>query len=116
MTGLKLEAEAFRTRLGEQAAHAAQTAALRLLCGIDLDEALSACPAGIAKALRRIERLIERERLKGASRHWSYDLNRHIALKQALDRLRQHHGLEVPRAATGIQIKRKRRPKAPLLG
>ena len=114
MTELKLEAEAFRTRLGEQAAHAAQTAALRLLCGIDLDEALSACPAGIAKALRRIERLIERE--KGASRHWSYDLNRHIALKQALDRLRQHHGLEVPCAATGIQIKRKRRPKAPLLG
>jgi len=33
-------------------------------------------------------RLIERERQKGVIGHWSYDLNRHIALKQALDRLK----------------------------
>ncbi len=33
----------------------------------------------------RLERLLERERLKGLNRHWSYDLNRHIALKQLRD-------------------------------
>lgn len=115
MSALKMQAEAFRTRLSEEAGHAAQTAALRLLCGIDFDEALSsACPCGIAKTLSRLERLIERERLKGASRHWSYDLNRHIALKQALDRLRRHHGFEVSRAEADSPIKRKRRSKAPL--
>ena len=39
------------------------------------------------RTIKRIERLLERERLRGGRRHWSYDLNRHIALKQALDRL-----------------------------
>ena len=42
------------------------------------------------RTIKRIERLLERERLRGGRRHWSYDLNRHIALKQALDRLRNH--------------------------
>ncbi len=37
------------------------------------------------KLLRRIDRLVERERLRGFNRHWSYDLNRHIALKQLRD-------------------------------
>ena len=37
---------------------------------------------------RRLKRLIERERLKGVKGHWSYDLNRHIGLKQALDTLK----------------------------
>ena len=31
---------------------------------------------------------LRRERTKSASRHWSYDLNRHIALKAARDRVR----------------------------
>lgn len=39
------------------------------------------------KLLLRLDRLIERERLKGASGNWSYDLNRHIALKQLRDGL-----------------------------
>jgi hypothetical protein len=33
--------------------------------------------------------MIERERQRGIRKHWSYDLNRHIALKQALDKLRE---------------------------
>lgn len=31
---------------------------------------------------------LRRERAKSVSGHWSYDLNRHIALKRARDRLR----------------------------
>jgi hypothetical protein len=31
---------------------------------------------------------LRRERAKATTRHWSYDLNRHIALKTARDRLR----------------------------
>ena len=47
---------------------------------------------------------MERERLRGMRRHWSYDLNRHIALKQVLDKLRSLAGVETSRgrmAATG---------------
>ncbi|WP_346432525.1 MULTISPECIES: hypothetical protein [unclassified Roseitalea] len=35
-----------------------------------------------------VERHLARERNKGLARHWSYSLNRHIALKAARDRLR----------------------------
>lgn len=31
---------------------------------------------------------LRRERAKSVGRHWSYDLNRHSALKQARDRIR----------------------------
>ena len=44
-------------------------------------------PAEQARIILSLERAIERERLRGMRRHWSYDLNRHIALKQALDSL-----------------------------
>lgn len=67
---------------------ARQTAAFYLMSGIDLSQALASQGEARARVVARIERLMRRERLKGASRHWSYDLNRHIALKQALDRLR----------------------------
>lgn len=68
---------------------AVQTAALRIVCGIDLAEVLAANAERRRSALRRIDRLVERERLKGLARHWSYDLNRHIAMMQASKRLRQ---------------------------
>ena len=67
---------------------ARQTAALFLACGVDLAEAVNAPAEERSKIITRLERLIERERLRGMHRHWSYDLNRHIALKQALDRIR----------------------------
>lgn len=40
--------------------------------------------------LSTLDRLIARERNKGVARHWSYDLNRHIALKNARTNLRAH--------------------------
>ena len=72
----------------KRAMEAAQLAAVRLLCGFDLQIALAAPGEERRKLAGRIERLLERERLKGMRRHWSYDLDRHIALKQARDRLR----------------------------
>lgn len=88
MNGLGGEIRAFRQRKSEELAEARQTAALFLSTGVDLADALAA-PAGERSRLRlRLERMIERERLRGWRRHWSYDLNRHISMKQALDRLR----------------------------
>lgn len=71
---------------------ARQNAAFFLMSGLDLQEALCTGPEEKRRILLRIERMIERERLKGSRRHWSYDLNRHIALKQAADRLRNDAG------------------------
>ena len=71
---------------------ARQNAALFLICGVDLKEALDSEPEQKRKIILRLDRMIERERLKGSCRHWSYDLNRHIALKQAADRLRNQDG------------------------
>ncbi|PYE88366.1 cytoplasmic protein [Phyllobacterium leguminum] len=85
---LAVEAQAFRTSKERQREDAMQRAALQILCGIDLESVLAARKDEKAAAIRRLERLIERERLKGTGGHWSYDLNRHIALKQAFDRIR----------------------------
>lgn len=67
--------------------HASQRAALQIIANIDMDKIISAPLAEQQSAIKKLRRLIERERLKGNAGHWSYDLNRHIALKQALDRL-----------------------------
>lgn len=87
MNPLQDELRAFLARRKADQVHAAQIAAFFLISGIDLDEALNAPPARQRLIRIRLERLLERERLRGGARHWSYDLNRHIALKQALDRL-----------------------------
>jgi hypothetical protein len=87
MQALRQETKNFRDWKSQEAAHSRQVAALHLACGIDLAAALKAAPADKLKLVSRLERAIERERLKGLRRHWSYDLNRHIALKQGLDRL-----------------------------
>ena len=89
MRGLKKEALAFRQAQERQVAEARQSAAFFLVSGIDLSAALQTSGEERAAILLRLGRLIERERLKGARRHWSYDLNRHIALKQALERLKR---------------------------
>lgn len=89
---LQEEARAFGIRKSTDTAHARQLAAMRLACGLDLSAALQAGSASKPDLIRRIERIIERERLKGMRRHWSYDLNRHIALKQVLDQLRGPDG------------------------
>jgi hypothetical protein len=88
MNGLKTEIAAFLRDKESRTLDARQTAALQIACHIDLGEAQNADMATRARIALKLERLIERERLRGARGHWSYDLNRHIALKQALDRLR----------------------------
>lgn len=64
-----------------------QIAAFRLATGVDLSTVLASKGEERARFIQRLGRIIERERLRGARRHWSYDLNRHIALKQVLDEL-----------------------------
>lgn len=84
---------------------AAQMVALLCACGLDLAALLSGDAGGRATALRQIERQIARERLKGLNGHWSYDLNRHIALKQAAERLRRANGVSPQILAATAQNK-----------
>jgi hypothetical protein len=89
MNAITSEAKLFKAQKLRDIAEARQTAAFFLACGVDLAAALATSGVEREAAIRRLERLIERERLRGLRRHWSYDLNRHIAMKQALDRLRR---------------------------
>jgi len=110
MPGLVEEARLFRAEKSAETTNARQRAALSLCCGIDLGQLEQADPALRTAFAVRIRRAIERERLKGTRRHWSYDLNRHIALKQALDRLcpADPAGRPAPRRV----LRRRRRPPA----
>ena len=117
MSGLQQEIAAFMENKQSWASEARQMAALQIACHFDLAEALSAAPGVRARIALRLERMIERERLRGARKHWSYDLNRHIALKQALDKL---HPVDSGAAQSKTSmdrsnrlVKRKRRPTAP---
>jgi hypothetical protein len=85
MSGLKRDAEKFRAAKMRTAGEAAQRVALQLLCGVDVDRIGDLPGARRLALLRRLDRTLERERLKGLVGHWSYDLNRHIALRQARD-------------------------------
>ena len=85
---LQKEAQAYADDKARRVADARQMVAFRLATGIDLDAAMAADEQARAAIAARLQRLIERERLRGARRHWSYDLNRHIALAQALGVLR----------------------------
>jgi len=77
----------FLARKKENQLTAMQRIALQIIAGIDLDEVLKASQEEKERTKRRLTRLMERERLKGMCGHWSYDLNRHIALKQVFDRI-----------------------------
>jgi hypothetical protein len=109
MSGFREETAAFKARKMAETANAMQLAALQLACGIDLTLALDATLEQRHLVTMRLGRAIERERLKGIRGHWSYDLNRHIALKQALDRIcqadrpreDQDHFLPTPRPKRG---------------
>jgi hypothetical protein len=67
---------------------------LRLVFGTDLEEVEAASPERLDRLERRMVRRLERERLNGARGHWSYDLNRHIAIKLTLDFVRERMGLQ----------------------
>ena len=81
------EAAAFLHRKKQTLEHARQRAALQLVCGLDLDALEALSPAARHDALGRVERALRRMRQAGLRCHWSYDLNRHIALRQAFERL-----------------------------
>ena len=87
MAGLDDETRAFSARKRRETDEARQAAAFFLACGVDIADALAAAPPERDHLRMRLARLVERERLRGLRRHWSYDLNRHIALMQALKRL-----------------------------
>jgi hypothetical protein len=83
------EREAFLAARKAECNMARQRIALQILCGDDLDAITLRGTADKLSYCRRLKRLIERERIKGGTGHWSYDLNRHIGLKQALDTLQK---------------------------
>lgn len=85
---MERDVRAFYETRRREAREARQCAAFFLMSGIDLSAALKTTGHERTMILLRLGRLLERERLKGARGHWSYDLNRHIALKQAYDRLK----------------------------
>ena len=87
MSSIRGEIAEFKDNKRQQAAHARQMAALQIVCGIDLEEALGSAPQERERIIGRLMRKLRRERQRGLARHWTYDLDRHIALKHALDRL-----------------------------
>lgn len=101
------DAKGFAARKQEEVTEARQLAAVSLACGMDLHLVLEAPPEARAALKLKLRHAIERERLKGTGRHWSYDLNRHIALKQILDKLGDPRGEETrPRAGKQRQADR----------
>lgn len=118
MNALRQEITAFLENKQTRASEARQMAALQIACHFDMAEALKAEPADRARIVVRLERMIERERQRGMRKHWSYDLNRHIALKQALDSLRPPAADVIASKCLAERIRRsmqrKRRPQAPL--
>lgn len=85
MNSLPQEIRRFQTRSARSYRHAAAMVSLRLLCGEDLDKAIGGPKDERRRITAKLSRLLERERIRGLRGHWSYDLNRHIALRQALD-------------------------------
>lgn len=77
-SGLQPNATGERSRTGA-------LLSLQILCGENLDAVLAAGPDEKRRVTRKLLHRLERERLRGLRGHWSYDLNRHIGLRQALD-------------------------------
>ncbi|MDQ6436853.1 cytoplasmic protein [Mesorhizobium sp. LHD-90] len=119
MNDLGFEIRTFLAGKKEERAKASQLVAVQIVCGQDLSALLDAGKEARQTALGRIRRLLARERLKGLSGHWSYDLNRHIALKQACDRLqdvdavRGSGDIKAPGTRNGA---RRRRPQSSRIG
>lgn len=84
---LKNARQIFLTGKLQEQANAIQRASLQIIVGIDIDTLKTASLSEQRSTAQKLKRLIERERIKGLKGHWSYDLNRHIALKQTLDQL-----------------------------
>ncbi|MCO6386015.1 cytoplasmic protein [Aliihoeflea sp. 40Bstr573] len=102
---LKSEALAFVAERDMLQRKAAQRVALLCNCGIEIEMLEMKDASARAFLVRRLRRLIERERIRGSNRHWSYDLNRHIALKQALDEI---DGRKAPKTKPAPRRRRQR--------
>ena len=111
MGRLGQQARGFADRQTEEARFSCATAALQLSAGIDLGAMLQASFKDRQEMLPKIQRALMRERVRGKARHWSYDLNRHIALKQALDYLRGETETATPGSAAVAERPRKPLPK-----
>ncbi len=57
------------------------------------------------KIVARLAKALRAERIRGRAGHWTYDLNRHIALRQAYAAERRQLASVSPRAAGGAQNK-----------
>ncbi len=79
------ETAAFRKNRMEEAEKARINACLQMAGAPVLNALGGAGPVKLAQYARRLRLGIARERRRGLLRHHRYDLNRHIALKQALD-------------------------------
>ena len=95
---------AFLAAKDKHASVARQRLALQILCNADLDGLIAQDDETKSHMCRRLKRLIERERLKGVKGHWSYDLNRHIGLKHALDTLKLSILEEMPPKAACLPV------------
>lgn len=71
MRSLQRDAGRFARYRQEKAAEAGQRVALSLLCGLDLEDVMTAGKQEKLRLIERVGRLLERERLKGLRRHWS---------------------------------------------
>ncbi|WP_367715403.1 cytoplasmic protein [Nitratireductor sp. GISD-1A_MAKvit] len=110
MTSVKTEALAFLEAKQQRSDDARKMAALFLIGGVDMEAARKSSGADRNAIVTRLKRLLERERLKGIRRHWSYDLNRHIALAQAL---RQLNGTEAGATARSPKPRPRRFRRTP---
>jgi len=84
--GLEKAARQWRKAKREEEASARERAALQIGCGVDREAALTSRGEARERFALKLRRLIERERVR-AGRPSSYDLDRHLALKKALERL-----------------------------
>jgi hypothetical protein len=112
MMNLQLEAAAFRERQAEERRTAAQNVAFYLATGIDLRVALDGDEQQRHRTMMSLLRLLERERQRGLAGHWAYDLNRHVALKEALDRIKASLPLQPLRSVPPSGTRRSGKKKA----
>ena len=79
------ETAAFRQNRAQETERARINACLKLAGAPALDALGAADPLKLAQYARRLRLGIAKERRRGLLRHHRYDLNRHIAMKRALD-------------------------------
>ena len=74
---------ALRERLFEGCGRYERDRHLPRVIPVGPDEIADLSPGGRTAILRKLARALRAERNRGRSGHWTYDLNRHIALRQA---------------------------------